>query len=241
MRQVQLSYPHLFKPVPLMAFITSCCWSPCKKAARLGRLRVRSAAPKQGVMSPGGNLVFKKSIGILLLFFPLLTWALYKPVRIVAPELNGVNCSSEKICVDDISKFDEVRHLYESSLLAVRKNAGALDKNPLIVFCSSLECSNAFGLGNRSAMHLPVGIVISPRAWKKYYISHELIHQLQQQEFGFLYFFQKPKWYIEGMAYSLSQDPRATLNEPFQEYRQTFNAWLQKVGIENLWVLGHEL
>ena len=79
-------------------------------------------------------------------------------------------------------------------------------------------------------MHLPIGIVISARAWESYCISHELIHQLQQQEFGVLYSFQKLKWYIEGMAYYLSNDPRENSGEPLQDYRNVF----QKNGMQLL-------
>jgi hypothetical protein len=32
-------------------------------------------------------------------------------------------------------------------------------------------------------------------------------------------------WLIEGMAYSLSNDPRSELHEPFESYRQQFNNW----------------
>jgi len=38
------------------------------------------------------------------------------------------------------------------------------------------------------------------------------------------------------MAYSLSEDPRVTLAEPFQQYRSQFEAWYAKVGKDRLWV-----
>ena len=38
------------------------------------------------------------------------------------------------------------------------------------------------------------------------------------------------------MAYSLSQDPRNPLPEPLQGYRSRFEAWLEEVGTDKLWV-----
>ena len=37
------------------------------------------------------------------------------------------------------------------------------------------------------------------------------------------------------MAYALSEDLRAQLAEPWQQYRDQFNQWLATVGRENLW------
>jgi hypothetical protein len=45
---------------------------------------------------------------ILVLSTPILCWALYKPIRVIYPELiDGISCNSEGICVDDMSKIFE--------------------------------------------------------------------------------------------------------------------------------------
>ena len=49
------------------------------------------------------------------------------------------------------------------------------------------------------------------------------------------------EWFIEGMAYSLSEDPRAKLPEPFERYRSQFEAWLRSVGREHLWEQARQL
>ena len=36
------------------------------------------------------------------------------------------------------------------------------------------------------------------------------------------------QWLSEGMAYSLSDDPREQLSEPFQTHRTKFNDWCDK-------------
>ncbi|MBV1873940.1 MAG: hypothetical protein KUG80_04120 [Gammaproteobacteria bacterium] len=177
----------------------------------------------------------------MLLMLPLLTWFLFKPIRVLAPELNGMTCPEQYLCVDDPRNVNRAKSLYEDALLFVHENVGVLNTKPMVIFCTAEICSKAFGMGRRSAMQLPMGIVIGPRAWKEYYVSHELIHQLQQQKFGVLYVFQKPKWYLEGMAYLLSDDPRLDLNEPLQKYRQEFKVWLSSVGKDNLWLAGEKL
>jgi hypothetical protein len=79
-------------------------------------------------------------------------------------------------------------------------------------------------------------IVIGNRAWHAYYVRHELIHHLQNERLGSLRnSFLMPIWFREGMAYSLSEDPRAPLAEPLQSYRAQFNDWLRRVGKDRLW------
>jgi hypothetical protein len=79
------------------------------------------------------------------------------------------------------------------------------------------------------------GTVIGPKAWTDYYVRHELIHHLQGQRLGVLNTLLKPPWFVEGMAYALSGDPRAPLAEPFEGYRRTFSAWMDAVDKGKLW------
>jgi hypothetical protein len=111
-----------------------------------------------------------------------------------------------------------------------------------VTFCSSQACADYFGLGARSAVTLgTIGTVIGPRAWKAYYVRHELIHYLQARELGVPQLLLKPSWFVEGMAYGLSEDPRAPLAQPFETYRTEFFAWYKSVGKERLWIEGGRL
>ena len=51
----------------------------------------------------------------------------------------------------------------------------------------------------------------------------------------------KPVWFREGMAYSLSGDPRKPLPEPLQGYRSAFETWYRQVGPERLWAEAERL
>lgn len=44
-----------------------------------------------------------------------------------------------------------------------------------------------------------------------------------------------PAWFVEGMAYSLSQDPRAPLAEPWESHRHRFAAWYGSIAKDQLW------
>jgi len=195
----------------------------------------------KGFMSMTKASALKLLVVVFILICPALFWFLFKPIRLLAPELNGLFCQKEYLCIDNLDSLDSAMSLYDSSLLFVENNVGKINEKPLIIFCSTDVCSRSFGMGRRSAMQLPIGIVISPRAWEKHYISHELIHQLQQQEFGALYSYKKPKWYLEGMAYFLSNDPRNDLGHPLQDYRTEFQVWYKDVGKDNLWSAGKSL
>lgn len=80
-----------------------------------------------------------------------------------------------------------------------------------------------------------LGLLVAPRGWKDFYITHELIHHRQAEEWGNIAMLTKPKWLVEGMAYSLSDDPRPTLSVPFQQWRAQFKLWHQQNPDSNIW------
>ena len=50
-----------------------------------------------------------------------------------------------------------------------------------------------------------------------------------------------PNWFIEGMAYMLSEDPREQLSKSHQEYREKFSKWSKAVGKDKLWEASPEI
>ena len=64
-----------------------------------------------------------------------------------------------------------------------------------------------------------------------------MIHHLQAERLGALSQWLGPKWFMECMAYSLSQVPRQLLSEPWQQFRTVFEAWYRRVygGKGRLW------
>lgn len=127
--------------------------------------------------------------------------------------------------------------MYDESLMFVGTTVGEIRKQPLVIFCVTEGCYQSFGSGRPTAKTVATfGIVISPRGWKPYYIRHEMIHHLQRERLGTLKsWLVTPSWFMEGMAYSLSEDPRESLAEPFQQYRSQFEAWYRDVGKNRLW------
>jgi hypothetical protein len=174
---------------------------------------------------------------ILIMSVAMAAWAFYKPVRVIAPGLvDSVSCATASICVDDESRYSEATKLYKDALSIVEREIGSFNKHPRVIFCSTERCFQSFGFNKASANAVGrLGIVVSPRGWKGYYIRHEMIHHRQAEELGMFAVLLKPRWFIEGMAYSLSDDPRSPLSEPWQSYRIKFHGWLQEVGNERLW------
>jgi len=169
------------------------------------------------------------------LCIPLVALAYARPARVVQV-FADVSCIADTICIDDSARSQEASQLYEEALAFLAETIAPLDKRPLVVFCASDECYRSFGHSNASARSVGAFcIVIGPRAWKSYYVRHEMIHRLQAQQLGVLRMYGEPEWFIEGMAYSLSQDPRPDLAQPFQSFRSTFDTWYRRVGREHLW------
>ncbi len=180
----------------------------------------------------------------LLLFaiVPALAWVIVKPVRVVIPEWGGVTCTSRVICVDDPARRAEAEALHAEAVAFVGAKVSPVPGQPRVTFCSTQACADYFGLGARSAVTVgTVGTVIGPRAWKAYYVRHEIIHYLQANELGAIGLLFKPAWFVEGMAYGLSEDPRSPLAEPFEAYRREFMGWFRSVGKAHIWAEGRRL
>jgi len=179
----------------------------------------------------------KRLFLVVLLFSPAVAWALYKPMRVLAPQLvMGVSCVSEVICTDDTTRLGEAERLYTEALQFVVSSVASVKKKPRIVYCTTEACFRAFGFTRSSAITVGVsGIVISPRGWDQDYLRHEMIHHIQAERMGVYRQWRSPEWFKEGMAYSLSADTRQNLAEPFQQYRAEFEEWYQSVGKDGLW------
>ncbi len=163
---------------------------------------------------------------------PLLTWAAFKPIRVLAPELAGVQCTAANICIDDLTKLDNAIALRNESVSFVESRFGKVKRVPRFIFCSSTECANSFGFTSNAAYHVGTfGIVIGPRGWHSHFARHELIHHLQMEKIGSVHaFLLTPTWFIEGMAYSLSEDPRRPLPQPLEGWRSEFEQWYPSAG-----------
>jgi len=161
----------------------------------------------------------------LIVVVPALAFALYKPIRVLIPETFGVSCE-QNVCVDDSSQRKYAVALLKYSKETLRAQYGLNLDKPNIIFCSTEKCKNIFGLGKKAAFSLgSFSIAIAPRGWKEHYVAHELIHYWQAENFGSLTRLNGEPWFIEGMAYALSNDPRKKLHEPFESYRNRFTEW----------------
>jgi hypothetical protein len=178
-----------------------------------------------------------RSALLLFVITPVAAWFIVKPLRVVAPTLTGlVTCPETSVCLDDPTQFDTAAQLRKEAIAFVSARVSPLAGEPRVVFCATDACARTFGLGDRSAVTIgTVGTVIGPRAWKPYYVRHELIHQLQAQRLGNVGVLLRPAWFVEGMAYALSEDPRPTLTEPWQAHRARFRAWYAGAGAPGLW------
>jgi hypothetical protein len=173
---------------------------------------------------------------------PALAWAVVKPVRVVAPGLAGVVCVDDSLCIDEPARVDAARALYRDAVVHLEAQLGSLGGTPKVVFCASQACADAFGLGARSAVTLATwGTVIGPHAWQPHYVKHELIHYAQGRHLGVVRLLFKPAWFVEGMAYALSEDPRPVLSEPFEAYRKEFLAWHARIDNSKIWVQAGKL
>jgi hypothetical protein len=173
---------------------------------------------------------------VVLVVVPLLAWVIVKPVRVMLPKYAGVTCVSSTLCLDDPSRVSEAQALVAEAISFVSSEVAEVQGNPKFIFCASQDCADRFGLGPRQAVTMGTfGTVIGPRAWTASYVRHELIHYVQARKLGVLTLLTKPTWFVEGMAYALSGDPRDRLPEPFDGYRKRFLSWQRTLPKDALW------
>jgi hypothetical protein len=159
---------------------------------------------------------------------PAITWATFKPIRVLAPQWVGLTCTGQNVCVDDVAKLPDALALREEALSFVATRVDRIGNVPRFVFCSQQACARSFGFSPyQGAYHVGTsGVVIGPLGWRPFFVRHELIHHVQMENIGSMHaLLFTPTWFIEGMAYSLSEDPRRPLPEPLEGWRNQFEAW----------------
>jgi hypothetical protein len=174
---------------------------------------------------------------------PAITWAAFKPIRVLAPQLVGLTCADNNVCIDDPAKMPQALALRAEALRFVSDRVDRVASVPRFVFCSQPACARSFGFTHQAAYHVGTsGVVIGPRGWQPFFVRHELIHHVQMENIGSLHaLLFTPTWFIEGMAYSLSEDPRRPLPEPLEGWRSQFESWYPDVKKQDLWAVARAL
>ncbi|MCU7815018.1 MAG: hypothetical protein KZQ81_07370 [Candidatus Thiodiazotropha sp. (ex Rostrolucina anterorostrata)] len=180
----------------------------------------------------------KKGIIVLIITaLPVASWGFYKPMRVLAPELNGLTCINEKICLDDIKKTKDAELLYLESASITNNAIGRFYNNPRAIFCTTEKCYKSFGFKSPSVAHAvgTSGVVISPCGWSNTKIIHEFVHHIQAERIGVISMLFKPDWLIEGMAYYISNDNMNDVPLRYIEAKKRFEKWYVELGNEKLW------
>ena len=160
----------------------------------------------------------------------IASFVIYKPFRILIPEINDVACATSSICIDDMTRLRQAEDLIARAVIEMEDKLGSLKNYPKTVFCSTQACYESFGFKDAAAHAIGrSGIVIGPTGWELHYLKHEIIHYWQAENIGVIRMLFVDDWIIEGMAYALSDDPRAELEQPWQSYRTKFSDWFRTV------------
>ena len=177
----------------------------------------------------------------LVVAMPAIAWATFKPVRILAPALNGVTCA-DRVCVEDPSRLIEAMALQRAAVAEVGRKLVPLKAAPVTVFCSTRQCYHSFGGGmERGAALFNWGVILPPESWVPYIVEHEYIHMLQSQQLGLLGRQQTPAWFKEGMPFFVSEPPAHELPEYARPLATQYQAWEQRIGRDNVWKAAAEL
>lgn len=164
------------------------------------------------------------------LLLALSSCAALKPLRVLTPQAAGMTCPNDVICIDDLAYLDQATALRTEAVRFVESRFGAFRDPPRVLFCKTTACAEKMGRPQLGGFNLGLtGSVINPHGWRSYIVSHELIHHMQNERFGVgAVARQIPFWFSEGMAYTLSEDPRRPLPRAETEaYRAKYEAWIR--------------
>ena len=171
----------------------------------------------------------------ILVAMPAIAWATFKPVRILAPTLNGMTCVA-RVCVEEPSKLTQAQALQHNAVAAVERKLLPLEEAPVTVFCSTRECYQSFGGGmERGAAILNWGVILPPQSWVAHIVELEYIHMLQAQQLGLLGRERTPQWFKEGMPFFVSEPPAHDLPDYARPLVAQYQAWEQEEGRSNVW------
>lgn len=172
---------------------------------------------------------------LLAVAVPAASWKFFKPIRIVAPEFNGVTCTGV-VCVEHAASLPQAQKLHAEAMSNISTKLLSLRSPPRTIFCSTRTCYSSFGGGfERGAAILDLGVIIPPESWQTYIVEHELIHMLQAQELGLRGRERTPAWFKEGMPFFISAPPAFDLPEYAEPLVAEYRAWEVKVGRKNVW------
>lgn len=179
---------------------------------------------------------------VAVVALPLVSLAAFPPARRLFPSVVGLACDPVGVCAESFQQLQRAQLLYNESKQFVQSRLGPLEPGTHTIFCESERCASYFGLSTSKAQTTgPFGTVIGPDAWVPYLVRHELIHQAKNQHMGMFRLHAGPEWFLEGMAYSLSADPRGDLSAPWQEQRARFDTWFAATRSANLWAAAKAL
>jgi hypothetical protein len=170
-----------------------------------------------------------------LIAAPPIAWAAFKPIRILAPALNGVTCAG-RVCVEQPFRLAEAQRLQDDAVAAVERKLARLEQAPLTVFCSTRQCYQSFGGGmERGATLFDWGVILPPESWVDHIVEHEYIHMLQAQQLGLLGRQRTPEWFKEGMPFLVSAPPEHDMPDYARPLVAQYLAWERRIGRENVW------
>ena len=162
---------------------------------------------------------------LVLVISPVITFAAFKPSRVLYPQMNNVECV-KAICMEDMARYSEAENLIKKARIIVSETLGDSGYEDKIIFCSTEKCFNSFALSRTKGITVGYfGSVINAHGWREDIVAHEMIHQWQNNRYGLVRVYLAEPWLTEGMAYSLSKDLHDPLPEPWASYKSKFIEW----------------
>ena len=132
------------------------------------------------------------------------------PYRALTPVSWGLSEVSPGVYVDDPRKGPEIRALLRKARTNSAAFFGSNDVEPRYIICTTLQCSETFGL---QALGLAIGyhlVLIAPRGVNERTMTHERAHIDLHARMGLIDLWKPrfPHWFDEGLASYVAGETR---------------------------------
>ena len=152
---------------------------------------------------------------ILFIIIILLTFSgcstINKSKILLPPGWIGMKKIAPKVYVDkdmNTTQQKKLLKLIPKAQKYISDVWGKVTSKPTIYACSTKKCAKSLGIGAR-AYQINNHIILSPKAISKELIAHEWSHaELYKKVGGFFNWKKIPSWFDEGLAVSVSHEPR---------------------------------
>lgn len=143
------------------------------------------------------------------LFLLIVAAARPGPHRVIFAENYGMTEISDRVWTDAPGRAEELRSLANQSRMRIRQFFGDEPPKPTLVFCTTIQCADTFGIGGNGLSIADMAVMVGPGGITQGTLKHEMTHSRLHRRMGLRNIIKQPypTWFDEGLATHVANHP----------------------------------